>query len=104
MMVMIMVVNVFTSVMSAVQPLKNYNCKYDDKYNCNCPYHLTFLFMRILVAVLEALLLEELERHCQRQGTGTGKHGAKPSGQVNSQKIQGESWNCGNTGHQSKDW
>ena len=36
------------------------------------------------------------------QGKGAGKDGAKSSGQANAQKIQGRCWNCGNTGHQSK--
>ena len=33
----------------------------------------------------------------------TGKYGAKSSGRANTQKIQGQCWNCGKTGHQSKD-
>ena len=35
---------------------------------------------------------------------GTGKDGAKSSGRANTQKIQGQFWNCRKTGHQSKDW
>ena len=35
---------------------------------------------------------------------GAGKDGAKSGGQSNTQKIQGQCWNCGKTGgHQSKD-
>ena len=37
------------------------------------------------------------------KGKGTGKDGAKLSGRANSQKIQGQCWNCEKTGHQSKD-
>ena len=37
------------------------------------------------------------------KGKGAGKDGAKSSGQSNTQKIQGQCWNCGKTGHQSKD-
>ena len=37
------------------------------------------------------------------KGKGTGKDGAKSSGRANTQKIQGQLWNCGKTGHQSKD-
>ena len=37
------------------------------------------------------------------KGKGTGKDGAKSSGRANTQKIQGQCWNCGKTGHQSKD-
>ena len=34
---------------------------------------------------------------------GAGKDGATSSGQANAQKIQGQCWNGGKTGHQSKD-
>ena len=34
---------------------------------------------------------------------GTGKDGAMSSGQSNTQKIQGQCWNSGKTGHQSTD-
>ena len=37
------------------------------------------------------------------EGKGTGKDGAKSSGRANTQKIQGQCWSCGKTGHQSKD-
>ena len=37
------------------------------------------------------------------KGNGAGKDGAKSSGQPNTHKIQGQCWNCGKTGHQSKD-
>ena len=37
------------------------------------------------------------------KGKGAGKYGAMSSGQANAQKIQGLCWNCGKTGHQSKD-
>ena len=37
------------------------------------------------------------------KGKGTGKDGAKSSGHPNTQKIQGQCWNCAKTGHQSKD-
>ena len=96
----------------------------------------------IRMAALEALLPEELERHCQLQRSrldtyqklreevvlhaeATGYvaswckfrrlertemillmlkvRSAKSSGQSNTQKIQGQCWNCGKTGHQSKD-
>ena len=38
------------------------------------------------------------------KGSGKdGKDGAKSSGRANTQKIQGQCWNCGKTGHQYKD-
>ena len=37
------------------------------------------------------------------KGKGTGKDCAKSSGRANTQKIQGQCWNCGKTGPQSKD-
>ena len=49
------------------------------------------------------LLSWERGRTPLAKGKGTGKYGAKSSGPANAQKIQGRCWDCGNTGHQSKD-
>ena len=81
----------------------------------------------VRMAALEALLPEELERHCQLQWSRLdtyqklreevvshaeargyvapklGKDVAKSSGQPNMHKVQGQYWNCWKTGHQSKD-
>ena len=43
------------------------------------------------------------EKNPSGKGKRAGKDGAKPPGQADSQKIQGQCWNCGKTGHQSKD-
>ena len=82
----------------------------------------------IRMATLEALLPEELERHCQLQRSrldtyqklrrscslrrskrvrctqaGSSVDGAKSWRRANTQTIQGQCWNCRKTGHQSKD-
>ena len=49
---------------------------------------------------------KERERILLAKGKGTGKdgkNGAKSSGRVNAPKTQSQCWNCGTTGHQSKD-
>ena len=43
------------------------------------------------------------EKNPTGKGKGAGKDGAKSSGQSSTQKIQGQCWNCGKTGHQPKD-
>ena len=49
------------------------------------------------------LLSRERGRTPIGKGKRTGKYGARSSGQANAQEIEGQCFDCGKTGHQSKD-